>query len=408
MKNRLFILIFTFFQIMPLHSQEKTDSITSIEIIGLKRTKPHVARYPLEKFLGQDRREFDQNEVFAEIKDMGVLEPVSAELVETDNGLILKVTVEEKWSIFPFPFMIVGSGASSYGLFLVDFNAFGIRDNIVLGGIYGSDGWNVIAMYNHTPASRMPGWFASFMYSRHEKEDVDKEEIIYRRYSADRLQASLGLNYSFTDIFTGNFTVAFSDISLNDGKGTPFNPPEDGIRLLRFSPGLSLRDTSWDGFLLSQKSLSLEYGYNLALHGSSFHQVVLRGIIEHSLVPGFRINLKSAGVWKSGTDPLCETGPQSVLVNILPREFSARHYAGFSAGLEKYIYKAKWGTLAVQGSWQAVFSRSLLPDFEFNHGPAGGILFYLSRVALPAVGGGLAYNMKTGLYQGVFSIGMAF
>jgi hypothetical protein len=96
------------------------------------------------------------------------------------------------------------------------------------------------------------------------------------------------------------------------------------------------------------------------------------------------------------------------MVSILPRDFSARHYAGFSAGLEKHIYKAAWGTLSVQGSWQGVFSDGPVSGFEFNHGPALGVLFYLSRVAIPAIGGGAAYNMKSGLFQAAFSVGMAF
>jgi outer membrane protein assembly factor BamA len=418
MKNRLFLLILFVFLTIPLHSQEEADvtetdvitpdTITSIEITGLKRTKPHVAHYPLEKFLGQDRRDFDQNEVFAVIKDMGVLEPVSAELVETEDGLVLKVTVEEKWSIFPFPFVMVGSGDYNFGLFLIDFNAFGARDNIILGGIYGSSGWNAMAIYNHIPnRSRMPGWTASFMYSRNEKEDLDKDEIIHRRYTADRIYASIGLNYPFNELFTGSFSVSFSDISLNK-KDNSINPPEKGLTLLRFAPNLSLRNRSWDGFFLSQKSISLEYSYNHAFYGSSFHQAAIRCLFEHSIIPGFRMLLRSSGVWKSRTDPLYETGPQSAQVNILPREFSALQYAGFSAGLEKYLYKAQWGTLAVQGSWQCVFSYGPISNSEFDHGPAAGLTFYLSRVAIPAVGGGVAYNMNSKLFQGVFSVGMAF
>jgi hypothetical protein len=418
MKTRLFILIFTLLLIPPLHSQEETDvtetdvltpaTITSIEITGLKRTKPHVARYPLEKFLGLETEAFDENEVFAVIKDMGVLEPVSVELAETDDGYILKVTVEEKWSIFPFPFMMVDSGKYDFGLFLVDLNTFGARDNLILGGIYGSNGWNIISIYNHTPRrARMPGWTGFFMYSQHENEDMDKNEVLRRRYAADRIYASLGVNYPFTELFTGSFSVSFSDTSLKD-RGSPLNPPATGMTLLTFSPNLSLRSRNWDGFLLSQKSLSLEYNYNHAFYGSSFHQIEARGIFEQSFVPGFRLNLKGAGVWRTGTSPLNESGPHSALVSILPRDFSALQYAGFSAGLEKHIYKASWGTLSVHGSWQGVFCDGPISGFDFNHGPAAGLLFYLSRVAIPAIGGGVAYNMNTGLFQAAFSIGMAF
>jgi hypothetical protein len=62
----------------------------------------------------------------------------------------------------------------------------------------------------------MPGWTGFFMYSRNEKEDMDQDEIIHRRYTTDRINASLGLNYPFTKIFTVSFSVSFSNISFKN------------------------------------------------------------------------------------------------------------------------------------------------------------------------------------------------
>jgi hypothetical protein len=117
--------------------------------------------------------------------------------------------------------------------------------------------------------------------------------------------------------------------------------------------------------------------------------------------------LKSGAVWKSSTDPLYEGGPSSAQVDILPGDFAARNYAGLSAGLEKYIVSFRWGTLSVLGSWQLVFSQGLISGDEFDHGPSAGIRLYLSRIAIPAVGFGAAYNMNSGLFQLTFSIGMS-
>jgi hypothetical protein len=339
---------------------------------------------------------------------MGVLEPSLVELIPGENGTELRVTVEEKWSILPLPMASFGSGGTSFGLFLIDTNAFGLRDQMAVGGMFGSAGWMAAAMYNNTPDRKgRPGWNTAFMYSRQEKEDTNRDEIVLRRYTVDMLHFSLGLYYPFTEHFTASSGISFTDVSpKNDASA--FNSPGEGAMLIGFSPGVSLRYSDWDGFLLSQQSLSLEYTYGLAISGSSFHTVEFQGVYEKSLVPGFRLNLNTGAVWKPGAGPLFEDSPQQVEIDILPQQFSAAHYVGFSAGLEKHLVKFRQGTLTVLASWQAVFSQGPLSGYEFDHGPSGGVRLYLSRLAIPALGAGMAYNMNSGLSQFTFSVGMSF
>ncbi|MDR2471495.1 MAG: hypothetical protein LBD09_05240 [Treponema sp.] len=384
--------------------------ITGIEVIGLKRTRPHIARYPLERFLGRDAS-LDLNEVEAAVRDTGILEPVSVELTgspQTPGGLVLRVTVEEKWSIFPMPLVLAGSGGTGFGLFVADTNAFGLRDQAALGGMYGSTGWTAIAMYNLTPDRRgPPGLTGMFMYNRGERKDLDRNEGVHRRYTGEILQGSLRAYYPLYHGLTASAALSFRSVSLPDPAGA-LNAPLDGARHLGLGPGLELRYTYWDGYLLSQQSLSLKFTYQLALRGTSFHQTELTGIYQRPILPGFLVSFKTGAAWNSGDDPLFEEGPQKAQVDILPRNFSARHYAGFSLGLEKYIFKARYGTLSALASWQGVFSRGPIGGDQFDHGPSGGIRFYLSRLAIPALGAGLAWNMNSGVFQFTFNLGMGF
>ena len=150
--------LFFLFPVSKLLPQDHTGIISSIEVIGLNRTRPHIVTQPLEKFLGLERTAFDQNEVFAVIMDMGILEPISAELVDNEDGLTLLVTVMERWAFFPLPLIIARSGEFNAGIFVLDNNAFGLRDTAVIGGMYGSFGWSAMAMYNYNPRSNgLPG-----------------------------------------------------------------------------------------------------------------------------------------------------------------------------------------------------------------------------------------------------------
>ena len=403
---RSIIFVFMFFFLFfgtAVYSQEK---ISSIEIIGLKRTRSNVAAYPLEKFLGREAATLDLNEVYAAVKDTGILEPLYAEFIKTEDGLILRVAVNEKWAIFPIPLVIAGSGGSNYGFFLADRNAFGLFDMAVLGGMYGTDGILAVAMYHHTPNRKnQAGWNSMIMYGRHKHEDQDRAERTHRIYGTDRLYLLFGLFYPFTEYFTGSASASFSHITINE---KTLNPPLNGAEILSLSPGFSLRFADWDGYLLSQKNISLNYNCHFGISGPSFHELNLKAIYEKSIVPGFRLNLQSGAIWNSGLDPLNENGPEKAHVDILPRRFSARHYAGFSAGFEKYLFIISQGTFSVLGSWQCVFSHGPISGSEIDNGPSGGFRFYLSRLALPAMGANIAYNINSGLVQFSFSIGMDF
>ena len=406
------------FCVPPLCPQERAEGInpdkkiTSIEINGLKRTKLHIAMYPLEKFLGRDRSNLDLNEVHAAVVETGILEPLEIELVDAGDALTLRIEVKEKWSVFPVPLVLANSGEVSFGLFFADTNAFGLRDMAALGGIYGNLGRMAVALYQHTPNRKgQIGWGTFFMYGRQEREDVDRDENRHRLYTADQFSVTASLNYPFAEYFSASFSLSFTDISLIEDLGD-LNRPDSGARLLGFSPGFSIKDSRWDGFLLSRRSVSLSYGYNLALSGLSYHEAQLTSIYEQPLLPGFRFNFRSGLSWKfeagSDTDSLYEEGPQRAQVDILPPKFSAMRYAGFSAGLEKYLFKVSWGTLSLMGAWQCVFSDGPISGVEFDHGPSVGTRFYLSSLALPAFGAGLAYNMNSGLFQFAFSLGMGF
>jgi hypothetical protein len=382
--------------------------IVSVEVIGLRRTKPHIAEYPLEKFIGRDAETLDLNEVYSTVKDMGVLEPLSARVVEQDGAVVLQVTVEEKWSFFPMPVFMVSSGELSYGLFLADTNAFGLRDQLALGGMYGGGSWLTVAMYNATPDRKgLPGMNAVLMYSRGEHLDLDAEQYLLRRYSADQILATLGMYYPAGEYLTFSASVSFTGIFLGDNP-SPLRAPTEGAYMLGFAPEISVHDSDWDGFLHSQQGASLGYTFHLGLKGSSYHTLRLSGTYEKSLIPGFRMNLRSGIILNPGAESLFEIGPRQAKIDILPPNFSARSIMGISLGFEKHLLRFKQGTLSVLASWQAAYSRGPLTGNEFDHGPVGGMRFYLSRLAIPAMDLGMAYNMSTGLPQFSFNAGMGF
>ena len=113
-------------------------------------------------------------------------------------------------------------------------------------------------------------------------------------------------------------------------------------------------------------------------------------------------------VFSPEAPPLFESSPRSVEVGILPQSFSAQNFLGGSAGLEKCIFKRSFGTLSILSSYQVVYSKGPILGERFDYGVLGGIQFYLRKLAIPAVGLGISYNLAADYMQGAFNIGMSF
>ncbi|MDR0723535.1 MAG: hypothetical protein LBF75_12240 [Treponema sp.] len=389
---------------------EPEGMITALGISGLKRTKRQVAERPLKQFLGQDAEHLDVDAVYAVLMDTGILEPLKVEIQDArdGNGKILMVEVREKWSIFPLPVVFVGSGGTSFGGFFIDTNAFGLNDKFFIGGMYGNDGWMTGTAYMHTPVREgFPGWTLSGAFAQTERRHTDQRNQDLRRFNLDSLSSSARLTYSLTDHLKSSLGVSYEQLMLRE-TDAPLAAPESGERVIGIAAEVSLRKSRWDGFLLSEESLSGGYTFMAGLEGPSFQVLRFRGIYEKSLLPGFRVNLHTGILYEPGVTLLSESSPAAAQVAILPSSFSARHYGGAALGLEKYLLKTSVGVLSGVISYQGVYSQGSILGDQFDHGIAGALSFYLSKLAIPALGLGIAYNISADYLQGSFSLGMSF
>jgi hypothetical protein len=388
----------------------KGNLVVGTLVEGLRRTRPQVAQAALRKFIGQDAARIDLNEVRAAILDTGILEPLDVEILDAEGGgKLIRAEVQDKWSIFPVPIFFVGSDEFQAGGAFYDANSFGLNHKAAVTGMYQSGGWMVYGMYLAPPGGGwVPGWSLSGAFSRNQREDQDQsQEKTLRRFNLDSVNAMGALNFQLGGIsrvslgfgYTGRFLREIED---------PLLAPEDDAQGLRMGADISLRKTSWDGYLLSEKSASLGYAWFLGLDSPSFHSLGFDGTLQHSIFPGFRTDLRGGLVYQPEAEVLFESGPGSARVNILPRSFSARHYAGFSLGLEKYLHKFSFGTLSLLAAWQTVYSYGPILEGQFDQGIAASLSLYLSKLAIPALGAGLAYNLTREKFQFYFSIGMSF
>jgi hypothetical protein len=358
-----------------------------------------------------DAGSINTEDVYAAILATGILTPVEVFFADDPGGpgKILAAVVEEKWTFFPLPIVIASQDTTSFGLALMDSNAFGLNDKLILAGMYSLTGsWTATAMYMATPdRDHGIGWQVMGFYSDKDRADPDQKNSVIRQFNMSSAGGGLGVNYSFNSFLTAGVSAGVQKHMLRE-TGDPVAMPEQGLLVLGIVPSLSLRRSEWDGYFLSEQSVSVNYTFNIVFDAPSFHSVSLGGTFAKSIVPGFRVDIRTGVIYAPQTPALVESSPSAARVDILPATFSARNYAGISAGLEKHLFKFGFGTLSVAASYQALWSQGPILGHQFDHGPAGGVRLYLSRIALPAMGLGAAYNVRADVFQGTFTVGMSF
>jgi hypothetical protein len=364
----------------------------------------------LLRFIGRDASRLDIDEVFSVILDMGIFEVVSIRITgAAPDGKVLEVEVKEKWAIFPIPVFLINSGEIQGGAALYDANAFGINDKMALAGIYGAGGWMAMALYISPPAGSGFGWTLRGSFSRNNREDTDQKNRTYRGFKLDSISVQGSLSYPLGELITASLRLSWLNYRITERILAAGGTDEKDLQqLVRMGPELRLKRGKWDGVFLSEESFTAAYFYSQGIGSPSFHTLQLRLAWEKSFIPGFRAVIRSAGVYSPGATALFESSPREGAVNILPPSYTARHLAGLSLGLEKHLVTFPFGILSALAAWQQVYSNGPVMENQFDYGPAVSVFMYLSKLAIPAMGGGLAYNVRAGHWQGFFSIGMSF
>jgi hypothetical protein len=406
--------------LVPLCGGETDDSyqsrIVKIEIEGLRRTKPFVLDKYLNKYLGMKSGDIDLNDVNASIIDTGILEPVRIEIKRGEAGDILFITVDEKITIIPLPFFFAGTDGLTAGFGFMDANFLGINDKLILAALYSAERWLAFASFAHTPQhAYLPGWGVGGSFSQSQTENTNQKKEVYRRYKNNRASFFTSVNYSLNEFAASNLRFSFTNISLFED-GDDLNAPDGGVSAAGMRPGVSLKQSEWDGYFLSNQNLSIGYDMVFILggesafywgEGSTAQHLQVQAVYEKPIIPGFRVKLKASAAYSPFSIDLFEISP-SEIADILPKGFTASHYAGAQIGLEKYIYKWKAGTLSLTAAYEAVLSQGPVLDDQFDHGFAAAIVFYVSKLAIPAVGLGVCYNVRADYLQSYFTIGMSF
>ncbi len=393
--------------------------VSSIKFIGLKKTKESYIQSKFKKYQGKTLAETDLHELETAVQLEGLFDDIHINTEQiSESEAQISISVKEKITFIPLPFAMVSNSGFMAGGIVMDTNAFGCKDMFMVGGFFSGTSKTALASFSKAPKDHgIPGFSIGGSFSKSEPELVDLEENDLFKYKAIAASGTFSLSEKLGEHFMISNGYSFKYISTDYVTEYRDKEPES-IKAGAVSLSLGYSDSDWNGFFMSTNSVSVSGEAGLTNSEDSDYRHPLRfsfaiGEQHPILTPRLRMYQKISGFYGKKNHLAEFKGGSAASVNILPDSFMSERIVGGKAGLEFAVKKFSWAMFSLYADYQLVYTKvnTLLPDdddYKLMQGVNGGFLFYLSKVAFPALGFGLAYNMTQKYWQAALAMGISF
>ncbi len=382
-------------QEIRIEGLRRTDETVVLDIIDLQRGDPVD-----ESTIRTVERELQKSDLFASVAVSATPRPAPGNASEVD----LRITLEEKWTLVPVPFFSTGGDGVNGGLILIESNLFGRNKQLISAAFGGTDGARGFFVYADPSVSGGP-WSASVSAAggRSDVEALRPDGEVIRRFTTDDRRVGLGIGYGITSTLRIRSRLSVSTSSITDFRGgTDDRSPEDGWYL---EPEISL---DYDG---TRPVDVLMMGPEASVGGSVLTPEEgwrVRGDLSWG-VPVFgthRARIVGSGGY--GAMPvLNETliSDRDAFRTLPYQATYADRWAGGSVIYDLPVVSTDWGAFVLSHYWEAGAFDSDALDGQLYYGPGGGFRVYIRRVAIPALGLDVAYNMVNPAWVFSFTVG---
>lgn len=387
--------------------------ITAINFHGLKRTKNSYIQSRIKQFIGAEASEETLHSLETDLNLEGLFNTIEIELAApSEKETSVEVTVEEKISFLPIPIAIYTSDGFSGGFFLLDTNAFGIKDSFVGGGFFSKNAVSAAASFIKSPkAGGIPGFSISAFVSKNDTEICDTDDDTFFEYESVSFSGSAKLTERIGKHNSVSAGIAFKNVHVSDKDAFPLEV--DSIKILSGKIEAEFRKSDWNGWFMSSVVIAaqaeigvsdsddddLKYPKSVAAR-ISFEKPVLFPNLRLYGCNSFRFgqNLHVSD-YSRKTD---------ASVSILPFNFISQRVVGGHTGFELGAARGKFGTVSLYADYQYAYVHTFSNGYEFMHGPNGGVKVYLAKIMFPALSFGLSYNVTKRYMQVAAAMGMSF
>lgn len=378
-----------------------------IEITGFVRTKEHVIRsiIPLER--GDEIDDGTVEHVRTALEKSGLFSDIVIEVLEDSHNRssVLAVRLTEKWTLIPIPFFATDGTSTRGGLFLLESNFLGYG-KFLMGAAYGGiDGINGLLIYSD-PSIARSRWTGSVVGNL----GVDDVAIrlpdgqLVRSYTSNFRQVTVKLGYLLSKRSLVESRLRWRMWEIDD-----FIGGIDGTILhsgMYIEPELmfSFDDTSYIGPLSVGTFASITARYNTDGHGWEGS-----GTISHGM-PVAKLH-RARILFNAGYGQMAILGERQISAQdgfrTLPyKNVTADKWVGTALYYDLPVFGGSWGSLVLSHYWEAGTYGTEILESQHFYGTGLALRLFMRKIAVPAMGIDLAYNMADPSWVFSFTIGM--
>ncbi|HNX23376.1 MAG TPA: hypothetical protein PKG60_04970 [Spirochaetota bacterium] len=382
--------------------------VKQITIRGLTRTKESVILNESEISAGVKLSAFNPHQFINRLKKKNIFTDIHINYIKESESVIIELSLNEKWTIIPLPMFYSNGETMQYGLYILESNFLGYGKTVFAGGTYSEKSKS--AIFGFMDPSILGSDFIAnifFIYKDSILQNGTMEKVIFSEYSSRQKIAHVDAGYAISKeirlFLSGGYNEAAVDYTYSDSLNAP-----DSEKFYLSGAVFRFDFLKYYEYLYYGLKGEVKYYSHIpADEGKEYNTADYKIDYSHKLFNFHRITFFSAG--SAGNKPSVledrisgKTGTRTLPADII----SADNYINYSAVYEYPFLRLNWGAVTLLGLWeQGTYNKDHSPYVNY-YGPGCGVLFYLKRVAFPAVGFNYARNLKT--VNNEFSVNVGF
>ena len=389
------------------------QTITAIKFIGLKKTKDSYLQQIVQKYKGMPADKVDLQEVETVLQAQGIFSETDAEIRHDEEGkLILSVQVKEKISFLPLPFIAYSSNTGVMGgLMLMDTNAFGVKDNYIVGGVFSATmQMGVMSFSKPSVARNKPGFSVSANFSHRENKFSNTDRIWVLNYNSIGGGANASISDKITDhsLVTLGFRYAYVNIDVDEAYAK-YEEELKSTHAFSLTAGWSLSIPTLNEWFISTKGVKISGDVAFLTAGDKTQSISGQISIQQPL-PLARIRLLgNVSLYYSHDAPkTLWQGQGTVGITIMPPEFRSPYLGGSTLGIEIGLARTKVATFSVYGLYECMMAKEWEDERFLNQGYSAGAKMYLAQIAFPAMALGFTHNVTKNKMKFSVSAGISY
>jgi hypothetical protein len=378
--------------------------VRTIAIEGLRKTREPVVRDIIPVSIGDTFTAGTLQSVTDALVDSDLFADVGVRAIPAGDGAEILVTVDEKWTIVPIPFVSTNGSSFDGGLILLESNLLGRNKQLISAGFAGSGGVRGFFVYSD-PAVFGSSWSTSLSASTGRADDTRErpDGVVLREYELDSRSVGFGVGYGFTPDLRVRTSLRYETWTIRSDDPRAGQVPLENDSF--FEPGISI---AYDGtraidVLRVGPMVGVEGRYVTLEEGWESTGFVSLGI---PVAETHRLRFLASG----GIGDVPTLAEQTISgrdgYRTLPyNAVTADRWGSGAALYDLPVVSGGWGALVISHYWEAGAYTNDDVDPRLFWGPGGGFRVYLRQVAIPALGLDLAYNIPDGGLVFSFTLG---